>query len=105
MRVLKWFVDVSFGVHPDFKSHTGSVLTVGNGAIQSQSMKQKVNSRSTCEAELIGADDALTQILWTKLFLEDLGYKEHPISGQSECDSSGSKWTKEYWKEKQTSID
>ena len=74
LRILKWFVDVSFGVHPDFNSHTGSVLTMGEGAIQSQSMKQKVNSRSTCEAELIGADDALTQILWTRLFLEDLGY-------------------------------
>lgn len=74
LRVLKWFVDVSFGVHPDFKSHTGSVLTMGGGAIQSQSMKQKINSRSTCEAELIGTDDALAQILWTRLFLEDLGY-------------------------------
>ena len=31
--------------------------------------------RSTCEAELVGADNASTKILWTKYFLEAQGYK------------------------------
>jgi len=67
-------VDVSFGVHPDFRSHTGGVLTMGHGAIISMSRKQKLNTRNTCEAELVGADDMSVLILWTKLFLEELGY-------------------------------
>jgi hypothetical protein len=75
LRVVKWHVDASFAVHPDFKSHTGGVMTFGEGAIQSISRKQKLNTRSSTEAELVGADDVSTMILWTKLFLEDQGYQ------------------------------
>ena len=74
LRVLKWYVDASFAVHPDFKSHTGAIMTMGGGAIQSISRKQKLNTRSSAEAELVGADDAATMILWTRLFLEAQGY-------------------------------
>jgi len=49
-------------------------MTYGGGAIQSMSRKQKLNTRSSTEAELVGADDAATMILWTKLFLEKQGY-------------------------------
>ena len=74
LRVMKWYVDASFAVHPDFKSHTGGVLTMGEGAMQVVSKKQKLNSRSSTEAELIGVDDAVTMILWTRLFMEEQGY-------------------------------
>ena len=74
LRVIKWYVDAAFAVHPDFKSHTGAVMTMGNGAIQAISRKQKLNTRSSTEAELIGVDDAMTMIMWTKLFLEEQGY-------------------------------
>jgi hypothetical protein len=74
LRVVKWYVDASFAVHPDFKSHTGAVMTMGKGAIQSIARKQKLNVRSSTESELVGVDDAATMILWTKLFLEAQGY-------------------------------
>ena len=74
LKIIKWYVDASFAVHPDFKSHTGAVMTMGNGAIQSISRKQKLNTRSSTEAELIGVDDAATMVLWTKLFMEEQGY-------------------------------
>ena len=74
LSVVKWYVDASFAVHPDFKSHTGAVMTMGKGAIQSLSRKQKLNTRSSTEAELVAADDTAGMILWTKLFLEDQGY-------------------------------
>ena len=48
-------------------------MTYGGGAVQSLSSKQKLNTRSSTEAELVGADDAATKILWTKLFLEAQG--------------------------------
>ena len=54
VRVVKWYVDASFAVHPDFRSHTGGVMTMGKGAIQSTSKKQKLNTRSSTEAELVG---------------------------------------------------
>jgi hypothetical protein len=74
LRVVKWYVDASFAVHPDFKSHTGAVMTLGKGAMQSIARKQKMNVRSSTEGELVAVDDAATMILWTKLFLEAQGY-------------------------------
>ena len=74
LRVIKWYVDASYAVHPDYKSHTGAVMTMGQGAVQAISKKQKLNTRSSTEAELVGADDAATMILWTGLFMKDQGY-------------------------------
>jgi hypothetical protein len=50
------------------------MMTLGRGAVQSLSKKQKLNTRSSTEAELVGADDASVLLLWTKLFLEEQGY-------------------------------
>ena len=75
LTVIKWYVDASFAVHQDFKSHTGASMTFGNGAPIAMSKKQKLNTRSSTEAELVGVDDAINMILWTKLFLEEQGYK------------------------------
>ena len=74
LNVIKWHVDASFAVHPDFKSHTGAVMTFGEGAVQSMSRKQKINTSSSTHAELVAADNAVVQILWTKMFLEAQGY-------------------------------
>ncbi|CAJ1929599.1 unnamed protein product [Cylindrotheca closterium] len=84
LRVMKWIIDASFAVHPDFKSHTGGTLSFGGGAAQVMSKKQKLNSRSSTEAELIAVDNVVTMILWTKLFVEWKGYpieKEYLVSG------------------------
>ena len=75
LSVIKWYVDAAFAVHTDFKSHTGAVMTFGQGAIQTLSRKQKLNTKSSTDAELMGADDAAVMILWTMLFLEAQGYK------------------------------
>ena len=75
INVVKWFVDASFAVHDDFKSHTGAVMTMGKGAMQALSRKQKLNTRSSTESELVGVDDISTMILWTKLFLKHQGYE------------------------------
>ena len=72
---IKHWADIAFTVHPDFRSHTGSITTLGKDSIASMSRKQKLNTRSTAEAELVGANDAITQVLWTKLFMEAQGYQ------------------------------
>lgn len=70
-----WWVDAAFAVHNDFKSHTGAYMSLGKGAIISVSTKQKVNSRSSTEAALIGLDDVISKILWTKRFIEAQGFE------------------------------
>jgi hypothetical protein len=71
--VVKWYVDASFALHPDFKSPTSIVMTLGKGAMQSIARKQKMDVQSSTEGKSAAVDDA-TMILWTKLFLEAQGY-------------------------------
>ena len=50
-------------------------MTYGKGAPITISRKQQLNTRSSTTAELVAVDDVATMILWTKLFLEEQGYK------------------------------
>jgi hypothetical protein len=50
-------------------------MTLGEGAAQVVSTKQKTNTRSSTEAEFISFDDIATKVLWTKLFLNEQGYE------------------------------
>jgi hypothetical protein len=72
---VRWWVDASYAVHPDMKSHTGGALSLGTGVIYGTSKRQKLNTKSSTEAELVGADDVMPQMLWTLYFLEAQGYK------------------------------
>ena len=74
-NTICWWIDAAFAVHSDFKSHTGGVLTMGKGSIYASSTKQKLNTKSSTEAELVAVDNLMPQILWTKLFLEKQGFK------------------------------
>jgi hypothetical protein len=74
-QTIKWHVDASFAVHNDYRSHTGATLSLGHGVICSVSTKQKVNTRSSTEAELVGLDDVISKVLWTKRFIEQQGFK------------------------------
>jgi hypothetical protein len=38
------------------------------------STKQKINTRSSCESELVSFDDIVPRCMWTKLFIETQGY-------------------------------
>ena len=79
MKIIKWYVDTLFAVHPDFGSHTGGFMTMGTGAIQSGSMKQKLNTRFNTEEEIVGVDEIAAKIFWTELFIEAQGYQIEKI--------------------------
>jgi hypothetical protein len=82
-NTLTWYIDAAFAVHVDMKTHTGVVFTMGKGAIIGSSTKQKVNSRSSTESELIGVDNKIAKILRAKGFLEwqDFQVKLNIFSG------------------------
>ena len=71
---IKWWVDASFPVHPDMKSHSGTMMSMVQRAEISGSKKQKVNTKSSTESELVGVDDYMPMIIWVKYFLEAHGY-------------------------------
>ena len=43
---------------------------MGHGAVLSISSKQKINAKSSTEAELVGVDDAMTFVMWMKHFFQ-----------------------------------
>jgi len=55
--VLHTWIDASYAVHLDMKSHTGGCISYELGIIDSGSMKQKLNSKSSTESEVVGTND------------------------------------------------
>jgi hypothetical protein len=72
--VLMWYVDASFAVHPNMRSHTGGGLTMGRGFPIVTSTKQRLNTRSSTESELVGVDDMMPIVVWSRYFLMAQGY-------------------------------
>jgi hypothetical protein len=75
LLIIKWWIDASFAVHRDMRSHTGGTLSLGKGSIYSTSTRQKLTTKSSTEAELVAVDDVMPMVLWTRQFLEGQGYK------------------------------
>jgi hypothetical protein len=86
-RVHSW-VDASYAVHPDMKSHTGGITSFGLGGFMGKSTKQKLNTKSSTEAELVGASDYLPNTIWLKLFMEAQGHKMSEILFEQDNESA-----------------
>jgi hypothetical protein len=71
---VRWWVDASCDVHPDMRSHTGGDMSLGRGVIHGTSKRQKLNTKSSTKAELVGVDAVMPQVLLTLYFLEAQGY-------------------------------
>ena len=50
---IKWYVDAAFVVHKDMRIHTGGLMKMVKVGAYSQSIKNKLNTKSSTEAELI----------------------------------------------------
>ena len=74
MGSLRTWVDASYAVHPDMRSHTGGVISFGLGGIACKSSKQKLNTKSSTEAEFVGASDYLPNTIWVQMFMAAQGY-------------------------------
>jgi hypothetical protein len=72
--IPKWWVDGSHATHPNMRGHSGGCMSLGEGMPINTSTKQKINTRSSTETELVAADDFMPIILWTNYFLDAQGY-------------------------------
>ena len=70
----KTWVDVSYGVHNDCKSHTGGAMSWGWGVLMTKCQKQKLNTKSSTEGEIVGLSDYLPNVIWARMFLDEQGY-------------------------------
>ena len=72
-NIATWWVDGSYAVHKDMKSHTGGLMTLEKGCVYSTSIHKKLNTKSSTESELVATTDVLPQIIWTSCFLKEWG--------------------------------
>ena len=54
------YIDASYGVHADGKSHSGLDITMGHGPVLCRSAKQKIVTKSSTESELVAVSDEIS---------------------------------------------
>ena len=60
------------------KSYTGGVVSMGLGLIHCRSSKKKLNTKSSTEAEIVGASDYVPYNIWYFMFMHHQGYLNKP---------------------------
>ena len=68
------WVDAAFGVHNDMKSQTGGVMSFGHGMVHCRSNKQRLNTKSSTEAEIVGTSEYVPFPIWLAMFMREQGY-------------------------------
>jgi len=69
---LDCYIDASYTVHNDSKSHSGAFLSLGSGPIYVSSTKQNCVSKSSTEAELIALTDYIGEAIATRNVVRDI---------------------------------
>ena len=75
--ILELYVDASYGVHGDGKSHSGALINMGDtGAIYVSSKKQGIVAKASTEAELVALSDCAGQVLFARELIGEMGYPQ-----------------------------
>ena len=74
LRELRVWVDASHAIHGNMRGHTGGTMSMGRGTIHNKSSKQKLNTKSTTESELVGVSEYLPYNLWKVNLFGAQGY-------------------------------
>ena len=72
--VFTW-IDAAYAVHSDMRSHTGGIMFMGVGTVHGKSGVQKLSTRSSTEAELVGVSEYLLYNIWIMNFMDIQGLK------------------------------
>jgi hypothetical protein len=84
--ILKCQSDASFAVHSDRKSHTGVICYFGDiskyasGIISAYSNKQKLNSKSSFESEILALNSGVDEVVFLKRLLDEIGIPQPTIA-------------------------
>ena len=73
------YIDASFATHPTRRSHTSVYVTLGQGGLFTKSTMQKINTSSSCKAEIVALAKGMQQSLWARSFLTKQGFPPHPV--------------------------
>ncbi|KAA8492294.1 Transposon Ty1-NL2 Gag-Pol polyprotein [Porphyridium purpureum] len=67
------FIDASFSVQSEIKSHSGCVVSLGRGTVYGKSSRQSLVSKSSTEAELVAISDCICQAFWIERLMRGIG--------------------------------
>ena len=73
LDIISCWADASYAVHPDMKGHTGGTTSLGVGVTHTMCSKQKLNTKSSTESEIVGASKYITFLVWLAGFMKDQG--------------------------------
>jgi hypothetical protein len=98
---IQAYIDASYGVHADCKSHTGLVVMLGYGPIDVASTKQRIATKSSAEAELIGLSDKATRAIWCSesaiLFQDNTSTMKLATNGAGSSDRTRHVSIRHFW--------
>ena len=69
------WIDAAYAVNADMKSQTGGAMAMGIGVLHGKCSKQKLNVKSSIEAELVGVSEYIPYNIWLLLFMDMQGYE------------------------------
>lgn len=81
MDSLTTWIDASYAVHMNMCSQTGGGMSFGLGIVHAKSAKQKLNTKSSTESELVGMSNYIPFPIWVYNFMKAQGViiKENKI--------------------------
>ena len=69
------WIDASYAVHDTMRGHTGGAISMGRGILHAKASKQKLNVKSSTEAEIVGISEYIPYNIQLTNFMEEQGYK------------------------------
>ena len=75
LNSLYTWVDAAYGVWLNMQSQTGGCMSMGLGMVNCRSSKEKLNTKSSTESEIVGMSDYMSYNLWFKNFMGAQDYE------------------------------
>ena len=97
MNKLRTWVDASYAVHPDMRSHTGvHAMSLGRGGVLCKSTKHKLNTKKLHRSRIRRCERLPPQYHLGQEFPRSTGipdYRKHPRAGQRKCNQTRKEWS------------
>ena len=74
-KSMNWYIYSSHDEHNDIRNYAGACMTLGSRMIITAFTIQKINTRSSTEADLVGVDNMLSKIIRPRSSSKCRGFK------------------------------
>ena len=68
LDTLSTWIDATYAIHMNMQGHTGGAMSFGWGVVHSKLKKQKLNTKSSTETEVVAVSDYVPYKIWLIIF-------------------------------------